>query len=167
MKLYELTNDYRALMNAIDNEEIPEEAIADTLEAITGEIEVKADEIACLLKNLNADIAAFKAEETRLAERRKQKERAYERIKAYLAEELQKASVTSVDTARNKISFRKSESVYIANEAEFLEWALMNRDDLIKYGEPSPKLTEIKNAIKGGAVIEGCELRTNQNIQLK
>ena len=167
MKLYELTNDYRALMNAIDNDEIPEEAIADTLEAITGEIEVKADEIACLLKNLNADIAAFKAEETRLAERRKQKERLYERIKAYLSEELLKANVSSVDTARNKISFRRSESVYIANEADFLEWAILNRCDLIKFGEPSPKLTEIKKAIKDGVVIDGVQIVEKNNIQLK
>ena len=167
MRLYELTNDYRALMNAIDNDDIPEEAIADTLEAITGEIEVKADEIACLLKNLNADIAAFKAEETRLAERRKQKERMYERIKGYLSEELQKANVSSVDTARNKITFRKSESVHIADEGNFLEWAVLNRDDLITFGKPSPNKTAIKEAIKGGAVIEGCTLQTKANIQLK
>ena len=167
MKLYELTNDYRALMNAIDNDEIPEEAVNDTLEAITGEIEVKADEIACLLKNLNADIAAFKAEETRLAERRKQKERMYERIKKYLSEELLKANVTSVDTARNKISFRRSESVSIADEGKFLAWAVIHRDDLIKYGDPAPKLTAIKQAIQSGTVIEGVTIKTSNNIQLK
>ena len=42
-----LKNDYLALMRAIDDDEIPEEAIADTLEAIKGEIEIKADNIAC------------------------------------------------------------------------------------------------------------------------
>ena len=31
MKLYEIANDYLALVEAIENEEIPEEAIADTL----------------------------------------------------------------------------------------------------------------------------------------
>ena len=31
MKLYELANDYVALMQAIDNDELPEECIADTL----------------------------------------------------------------------------------------------------------------------------------------
>jgi hypothetical protein len=55
MKLYELANDYLALMQAIDNGEIPEEAIADTLESITAGIEEKADNIACLLKNIEAD----------------------------------------------------------------------------------------------------------------
>ena len=46
MKLYEIANDYLALVQAVEDEEIPEEAISDTLEAIEGEIEVKADNIA-------------------------------------------------------------------------------------------------------------------------
>ena len=53
MKLYEIANDYLALLQAIDEGEIPEEAIADTLEAIEGEIEFKADNLACVLKTLN------------------------------------------------------------------------------------------------------------------
>ena len=84
MKLYELTNDYMDLLYAIDNEEIPEEAITDTLEAITASIEEKADNIACMLKGLEAEAQAIKAEEDRLKERRQAKERAYEKIKAYL-----------------------------------------------------------------------------------
>ena len=91
----------------------------------------------------------------------------YERIKKYLSEELLKANVTSVDTARNKISFRRSESVSIADEGRFLEWAILNRDDLIKYGEPTPNKTAIKDAIKGGTVIEGVSIKTSNTIQLK
>ena len=66
MKLYEIANDYLALLQAIDEGEIPEEAIADTLEAIEGEIEFKADNLACVLKTLNAEVSAIKAEERHL-----------------------------------------------------------------------------------------------------
>lgn len=165
MKLYELTNDYLALMQAIDNDEIPEEAIADTLEAITASIEDKADNIACILKNLDADIVAIKAEETRLAERRKAKERLYERIKQYLSEELQRAGVDAVETPRNRITFRRSESVEVADS--FVEWAMENRDDLLTYAEPTANKTAIKKALKDGAEIVGAELRVKNNIQLK
>jgi hypothetical protein len=167
MTLYELTKDYMDLLFAIDNEEIPEEAITDTLEAITASIEEKADNIACMLKGLEAEAQAIRAEELRLAERRKAKERAYEKIKAYLSEELLKANITAVDTARNKITFRKSESVHISNEDAFIAWAILNRDDLISYGKATPNRTAIKKALNGGAVIDGAELRVNQNIQLK
>lgn len=165
MKLYEIANDYLALMQAIDDEEIPEEAIADTLEAITGEIEVKADNIACLLKNIDADVKAFKEEEKRLAERRKAKEKAHERLKQYLSDVLQRTGINKIETARNNISFRKSESVEV--DESFVTWALEYRDDLIKFGEPTADKTAIKKALKDGAEIVGAQLVVNQNIQIK
>lgn len=167
MKLYELTNDYLALLNAIDNDEIPEEAIADTLEAITASIEDKADSIACMLKNLDAECKAIKAEEERLAERRKAKEKSHERIKQYLSDTLLQAGLTNIETARNRITFRKSEKVELFDAAAFIEWAQSSRDDLLTYSAPKANLTAIKAAIKDGAVIVGAELRANQNIQIK
>lgn len=166
MKLYELANDYLALLDAIENDEIPEEAIADTLESITSCIEDKADSIACVLKSLDADCIAIKAEETRLAERRKAKEKAHERIKQYLSETLQRAGLDKIETARNKITFRKSESVEV-DEAAFIEWAQKNRDDLLTYSAPKVNKTEVKKALKDGAEIVGAELRIKNNIQIK
>lgn len=166
MKLYELANDYLALINAIENDELPEEAIADTLEAIESCIEEKADSIACLMKNLDAECKAIKAEEERLAERRKAKEKSIERMKQYLSESLQSAGIDKVETARNRITFRKSESVEVDEDA-FIKWAEVNRDDLLTYSAPKVNKTEVKKALKSGAEIVGAELRINQNIQIK
>lgn len=166
MKLYELANDYLAFLQAIDNDEIPEEAIADTLEAITASIEEKADSIACLLKNLDAECKAIKEEEERLAERRKAKERRHERIKQYLSETLQSAGLDKVETARNSITFRKSESVEV-DEKVFIEWAQKNRDDLLTYSAPKPYKPAIKMALNDGIKIAGAELRIKNNIQIK
>lgn len=165
MKLYEIANDYMALMNAIDNDEIPEEALADTLEAITGEIEVKADNIACMLKELEAEIGAIKAEETKLAERRKSKERACDRLKQYLSDTLIRVGIDKVETARNKITFHKSESVEIGES--FIAWARENRDDLLTFAEPKANKTEIKKALKEGAEIVGAEIVSKMNMQLR
>lgn len=168
MKLYEIANDYLALLQAIENDELPEEAVKDTLEAIEGEIEEKADSIGCVLKEIDAEINAFKAEETRLAERRKKKEKAYEKLKTYLSETLQRMGVDKVETTRNCISFRKSEAVEV-DEAKFLKWATEqdNKDDLIisSYSEKANK-TEIKRVLKMGVEVPGAVLVTKQNIQL-
>lgn len=166
MRLYELANDYLALMQAIDDEEIPEEAIADTLEAIKGDVEVKADNIACLLKNISAECDAIRAEEIRLAERRRAKEKAFDRLKEYLSTILQQMDISKVETARNKITFRKSESVEV-DEVAFIKWASVNRDDLLTYAEPKANKTEIKKALKDGALVVGATLVTKQNINIK
>lgn len=169
MKLYELTNEYQVLMNMIDNDDdIPVEAITDTLEAISAEIEDKADNIACLLKSLDAEVNAIKAEETRLADRRKSKQAAYDRIKQYLSEELRRANIDKVETARNKITFRKSESVdLLVDENAFIDWAQENNDDLLTYSRPKINKTAIKTAIKDGVNIAGATITEKQNIQIK
>ena len=167
MKLYELTNDYQQLLAMLDEEnDFPPEAIADTLESISAEIEDKADNIACMLKSIDADITAIKAEETHLAERRKAKQNAYDRIKAYLSDELQKAGISKLETARSKITFRKSASVKIDDDI-FFGWAESNGKDLLTYAQPKANLTAIKKAIGDGEVIPGAQIDEKQNIQIK
>ena len=70
-----------------------------------------------------------------------------------------------VETARNKITFLKSEPVEV--DATFLEWALKYRDDLITYGKPSANKTKIKEAIKNGQEIVGARIVSKKNIQIK
>ena len=62
MKLYEISSQYNQFLQAVENGDIPIEAVSDTLEAIEGEFEDKADNIACLIKNKEAEMLAIKAE---------------------------------------------------------------------------------------------------------
>lgn len=166
MRLYDIANDYLELLQAIENGELPLEGISDTLEAIEGELDEKADNIGCLLKSIEAEINAFKAEEQRLAERRKRKEKSYESLKNYLSETLQRTGKMKIETTRNVISFRKSESAEI-DEAVFLAWARDNAKHLITstYTEKANK-TEIKKELKSGEEIPGAVLVIKQNLQL-
>lgn len=167
MKLYELAQDYQAFLEAIENGDIPEEAIADSLESITALIDDKADAVACMVKTLEAEAKAIKEQEDILEGRRKVKERRASRLKEYLASTLLNAGLTKIETARNAISFRKSVGTEIDKEA-FMKWALANnRDDLLSYTSPTPNATAIKAAINGGEVIEGARVVTRQNMQLK
>ena len=167
MKLYELAADYEAFIAAIEAGEIPEEALIDTLESIESAIEDKVDNIACLLKNLAAEAAAIKAEEDKLAERRKSKEKAYERFKVYLSDMMLKCGKTKFESARNNISFRKSDAVTIDDEEEFAEWAAVYHDEYLTYKKPSINRAAIKEAIKSGVKIDGAHIESRQNIQIK
>ena len=167
MKLYEIANDYEALIESIESGEIPEEAIADTLEGIEALLEDKADNIACLIKNIKADVQAIRAEELNLAERRKSKESQIERLTTYLSETLQRVGISKMETVRNKISFRKSESVSVADEGAFIAWAMGNHDDLLTYKDPTINKTAIKKALSSGEEIEGAVIENKLNIQIK
>ena len=167
MKLYELTDAYREIMDAIESGEIPEEAIADTLESINVMLEDKADNIACMIKNLTAESEAIKAEEARLAERRRSKERQVERLKTYLSDTLLNSGHTKIETPRNKISFRSSESVVVDDDDKFIMWAEEHFDALLTYPMPKIDKTAIKKALKDGEAVVGARIEKKQNIQIK
>lgn len=69
--MYELTGEFSAVLAMASDPEIDAQAITDTLEAINAEIEVKAENTAIIISELDAEAAKIKAEESRLAERRK------------------------------------------------------------------------------------------------
>ena len=168
MKLYEIAADYQNLLDAIEYGEIPEEALADTLESITCLLEDKADNIACLIKNLMAEAEAIKAEEDKLKARRTAKLKRAERLTQYLSDTLLRSGHTNIETARNVISFRQTPpKVVIANEDDFIQWAYHNHPDFLKTSLPDINRIAVKNAIASGEKILGASLESSQSIQIK
>lgn len=68
--MYELSAQYAALLDMANDDDIDPDVVADTMEAIKGEIEDKADNVAKVLKELNGQAEMIQAEEQRLAARR-------------------------------------------------------------------------------------------------
>lgn len=69
--LYQLTSNYETVLNMIYDEEVDEQMILDTLEAIEGEFEHKADGYAKIISELRGDAEKIKAEKQRLEKRQK------------------------------------------------------------------------------------------------
>lgn len=168
MTLYELMTDYKNFLTAVENGDIPEEAIADTLECIEASIDEKIDNTACMLKVLEAEEAAIKAEEDRLAQRRKAKANLRDRLKNYLSEMMLSMGKTEFESPRNKITFRKTPGkVVFDNEKAFIEWAQVNADNLLNYSKPTVDKTAIKTALADGVELEGVRIESSQNISIK
>lgn len=83
-KLYELAGEYLTLLEMMESGEYDEQTIRDTLEGVQGEIEVKADSYAKIIRMLNGEVDMFKAEEERLAARRKSLENHIDSMKRNL-----------------------------------------------------------------------------------
>lgn len=117
----------------------------------------KALNLAGYIKELSAEADMIKAQEKRLAEMRRVKENRADRLERYLAGILQTGEKLEAPWA--KISWRKSSSLAIDDYAEIPE-------SFFKI-EKSPKIAEIKEAVKGGAVFEGVRLVDRMNLQIK
>lgn len=106
--MYELTADYLEILDLANDPDIPPEVVADTLEGIGGEIEVKAENTAKILKELEASVAASKSEEKRLAERRKQLETNAQKIKERLFDMMKTTGKVKFKTDLFSFSIQKN-----------------------------------------------------------
>ena len=68
--LYELTGQYRELLELAESEELDKQLIADTLEGLDGEIEIKADGYAKVIRELEGKADLLKNEIERLSKRK-------------------------------------------------------------------------------------------------
>lgn len=169
MTLYELSDAYAAFMAALEAGEIPEETVADTLEGLTSSIEEKVDNIACLIKNLEANAGAIKEEAKALAARADAKKKHADRLRQYLADMLPRSGYErrAFETTRNRLSWRKSEAVVFDDEAAFVQWAKSNDPELLNWKEPEPSKSLIKDSIKSGIDVPGARLEERNNLQIK
>ena len=114
------------------------------------------------IKNLDADVLAIKEEEKKLADRRKVKENKAKSVKQFLSDYLQIEEIKKFETARIKLSFRKSESVNVTVAAEKLPSEYYKEKT-----EYTADKIEIKKALKAGVEIAGAELVESNNLQIK
>lgn len=119
----------------------------------------KIDNTVCFMKNTEAMIKALKEQEKEFAERRKILENKISRIKGFLGRFLEVGK--KLETVKYKISWRKSESIEVIDNT-FLSSKYANREITIK-----PDKKAIKQALKDGIIINGVELKQNNNLQIK
>ena len=157
MNLFDIDN---AILEALDRAEPNEqgEFTSEELEALTAEREKKLENIGLYIKTLDYKAKALKAEDQALAERRKQAEKKAEWLKGYAANSI--ANYGAIETARIKMTVRKSESVKI--DEDFLPADYMRCKTT---WEPDKAL--IKQKLKEGKDIQGATLEVKLNLQIK
>ncbi|MED1953955.1 siphovirus Gp157 family protein [Brevibacillus centrosporus] len=160
MNLYELTGSYLNLLQLTQDGEIDEQAIADTLASLEDAIDQKAEGIAKVMRSNSALIDALKAEEKRLAERRKALENRNESLKQYLASSLEAIGVDKVKTATHTIGFRNNPpAVSVLDEAAVPLQYFITTQSLDK--------KSILEQLKNGEEIPGVTLTVGRSLQIR
>ena len=102
--LYELTNEYQALLAMAEDPDVDQEAFADTLEGLEGEIEDKAEAYAIVMKELKAEADKFDAEGKRLLDHADHLTARIDRMKAALMDSMNAIGKTKISTEHFKVS---------------------------------------------------------------
>ena len=150
--LYELTDDFIRLLIAA--EALPEDGegiFADALDAVHGEISDKAEGLCYVMADLNAEVDKFKAEERRLADRRRSIEKNIERLKNYLKDNMISAGFQKLNAGTFKVSIGKPMKKVSVTDEDALP-------EMFVIVSKRPAKAELAKALKGGAIIAGAEL---------
>ena len=162
--LYEITQDYLQILSMMEDPELDPQTLADTMEAVEGELEIKAENYAKVMKNLEADVAGIKAEIDRLSERKKTIENNIKNMKSALQMAMETTGKTKFKTELFSFGIRKNAPSVIMDEP-YIENV---PERFLKYSEPTINRSAIKEAIQNGEDLEGLahlESSTSLNIR--
>lgn len=117
MKLYELVGAYQNIAEMLDNQEVDQEVIRQALEQVEGDFDKKVENIAKLIKTMQSEAKALKAEEMRLANRRKSIESHIQWLRNYTQQQMEALNKKKIKTPLFTIYTQKSHPrVNIVNE---------------------------------------------------
>lgn len=161
--LYTLALDFRAAAETLADLDMPPEVVADTLESLGGDLEVKAQNVALFARNLEATAAAIKQAEGDMAKRRKAIENRVAHLKDYLLAGMLVAGVKKIEGPYLRLGVRDNpEAVEVFDAAQIPA-------EFMRQPEPppaTPDLTAIKSAIKAGKEVAGCKLTRSQRLDI-
>lgn len=157
--------------NPIDPVAYMEEQENKLLEALTelkGDFDTKAESVSLYIKELEAGAKALGESIKNLQSRKKAMENKVEHLKTYLINSMDTVNETKIETDKVRISLRNNApSVLVYDEKAFINQYKGNRDDLLKYSEPTINKTAIKDALKSGEDIAGATLESKRTVTIK
>lgn len=159
MNIYEMTGYALELMEYLDADEIDEQTVADTLEAIGAD--EKIDSYCKIIENYKSDISGIDEAIARLKARKERAEKNIDRMKTALDGFMQATRQDKAKTKLFTVSYRPSTAV------EVLDESLIPKEFIKIKTTTAPDKAAIKKILDNGGTVEGCKLLKNKNIQIK
>ncbi len=165
--LYQLVEQYRSLEALDASEDLPLEVIQDTLEGLTGELTVKATNVAKFILNNDAMADAIEQASAAMQARAMRLRRRSDAIREYLKINMQGAGITKIEATEFVLTLKKNPlSVIVTDEASI--------PDAFKVTQvpppppvPRPDKAAIKKAIQGGVSVPGAHLEQHERLDIK
>jgi hypothetical protein len=168
--LYNLTNQFLDALDQIswhyDENEIDQQVINDTMEAMQAPIEEKVENIVKYMKSLEALADAKKLEAKRLSDSASSDLKKVEWFKNYMADNLKKVGIKDIQAGVFKVAFKKGSEVVKIDESKVPKWQEPFGNDIYDVIPESYKLKgkpELKKLIKDGQEIPGVSLVRNED----
>ncbi len=163
MTLYQISQEHRALADALQDMDLDDQTIADTLDAESGLVE-KSQSVAFVIRNMEALAAAVKAEADAMTERAKRVQKRADSIKVYLHSCMTLAGVQKIEHPQFTLSIAKNPAgVQILDEQQIPAQFMRQPEP----PPPAPDKKSIKAAIEAGEEVPGAKLTQSTSLRIK
>ena len=162
LALYELSQGYQNILSLVD-EENPDSDILNALTVIEGAIDVKAGNIAHIIKTLESEATNIKEEEKRLSLRRKSRENTVANMKQYLQETMTTLGIEKIKTPTRSISIQTNPPAVQIIDENVIPGKFLTL--IPEHYEVNKKL--ISEALKAGEEVKGCELSRGRSLRIR
>lgn len=156
--IYELTGQYLELQQMIDD---GHEGLEDTLESIEDAIEVKLENTAKMIRNYEAEVEVYKAEEKRLADRRKSAENQVKRLKEGMEMMMRAGDKKKIKTSLFSFNIHNNPpSVNVTDDA------LIPQEYFVPV-DPRLDKKALMAKLKAGEDVPGVELKQTDSLRIR
>lgn len=162
--LFDIAREYRDAADKLADLDLDDQTVADTLESMSGEMEVKATNVAFFARNLEALAASIKDAEASMAARRKALENRASRMREYLLNCMQLAGVQKIEAPYFRIAQRENPPAVVIDEPGLIPAEFMRQPEP---PPPAPDKAAIKAAIQQGRGVPGAHLQRGLRLEIK
>ncbi|WP_314403964.1 siphovirus Gp157 family protein [uncultured Granulicatella sp.] len=157
MNLYELSQNYLAVQDM----DLEPETLKDTLDSIEEAIEVKAENIAKWIRNLEADKKAFEEEEKRFKDKKQAADNRIKSLKLYLEDNMRLTGKTKFKAGFFSFAIQNNPP-----SVEVFDEALIPKQFLIAQPVKIDR-AGIKELLKAGEEVPGAELKHSSSLRIR
>lgn len=163
-KLYEISEQYKELEALADSDdENMQEAVATTLECITGDFNGKAQALVTVVHNMDSDVDALDSEIKRLQARKTAIKNRQDSMREYLRDNMYRTGIKKISCPLFTISCIAGREIAVINSEDEIP-----DDYMVVKTEIRPDKAAITKALKDGVEIPGVSLdRAKSSIRIK
>lgn len=162
--LYEIARNKAELERLMEYGDLDPQAIIDTLEAVEGELNEKAVNVAKVARNIDAAAAAVRQAGKDMLDRAARMEKRAESIRQYLLMNMLFSGITKIECPQFVIAVKHNPPAVVIDDEKFIPAEYLTQPEP---PAPRPDKMKIRDALKAGEDVPGCRLVASDRVEIR
>lgn len=160
-KLYEIAEQYQEALNDLTNLDLPPDVVNDTLEALTGEISLKAWNVAAALLHMEGEAELIRQAEERMSRRRRALEIRAAGLREYLKIQMERINIREIRSPQFVIKVKQNPPKVILDDESAIPKSFKREETVVHIDKNG-----IKQALLSGQVVRGAHLEQETRLDI-